>query len=125
MKTKRILVIEDEAALRDRMVQMLEFEGFQAEGAIDGRTGIEMARNNPPDLVICDLLMPGINGFGACRVLRDDPATRDTPTLVVSALSTEGDRQRVADLGVKGFLTKPFRKEQLMDAVASCLGETA
>ena len=70
-----ILVIDDEDTLRERVMRMLTFEGFEVRGAADGRAGVELAWEYPPDLVICDLLMPGINGFGVCRVLRDDPRT--------------------------------------------------
>jgi len=117
----KVLVIEDEPALRERIVQMLCFEGYDAQGVADGRNGIERARAFEPDLIVCDLLMPGINGFGACRVLRDEPVTRETPIVVISALSTPSDRERAAGLGVRDYLTKPFRNEELIETVARCL----
>ena len=84
---KSILVIEDEEGVRERLIRMLVFEGYAAEGAANGREGIERAWSVQPDLVICDLMMPGINGFGVCRVLRDDPLTAATPVLVLTALT--------------------------------------
>lgn len=121
----RILVIEDEPSLRDHLVRMLEFEGFQVDTAADGREGISKARELIPDVVICDLLMPGINGFGACRVLRDDPVTSRIPTIVVSALSSPSDREKIDELGVQAYLSKPFRNQELIDALHRCLGEAS
>lgn len=120
---KRILVIDDEESLRERVIRMLEFEGYDVQGAADGREGIERVWQEPPDLVICDLLMPGINGFGVCRVLRDDPRTVDMPLLVLSALGAHSDRERTHGLGVNAYVTKPFRAPTLMAAVRRCLGE--
>lgn len=117
----RILVIEDEDALRERVIRMLTFEGYQATGAADGREGVELAWKDPPDLVICDLLMPGINGFGVCRVLRDDPRTVDVPVIVLSALGSQSDRERTHGLGANAYVTKPFRAPVLMAAVRQCL----
>ena len=120
--TARILVIDDEDAIRDRIVRMLSFEGFDAVGAADGKTGVEMAWREPPDLVICDLMMPGINGFGACRGLCDDERTRHVPVIVVSALSAPSDRERAMELGARAYVTKPFRTQQLLSIIRDCLG---
>lgn len=117
----RILVIEDEPSIRDRLVRMLAFEGFDVATASDGREGVRMARDLVPDIVICDLLMPGVNGFGACRVLRDDPVTSEIPTIVISALNSSSDREKIRELGVEVYLSKPFRNQDLIDALAQCL----
>ena len=117
----RILVIEDEDTLRERIIRMLAFEGYQATGAADGREGVELAWKDPPDLVICDLLMPGINGFGVCRALRDDPRTADVPLIVLSALGAQSDRERTHGLGANAYVTKPFRAPVLMAAIRRCL----
>lgn len=124
-KAKRILVIDDEESLRTRVIRMLVFEGYEAIGAADGREGVEEAWQNPPDLVICDLLMPGINGFGVCRVLRDDPRTANVPLVVLSALGAQSDRERTHGLGANAYVTKPFRAPTLMAAVRRCLGEAS
>lgn len=117
----RILVIEDEPSIRDHLVRMLEFEGFDVAIASDGREGVRMARDLVPDVVICDLLIPGINGFGACRVLRDDPVTSKIPTIVISALNSPSDREKIRELGVARYLSKPFRNQDLIDALARCM----
>jgi DNA-binding response OmpR family regulator len=118
-----ILVIDDEDTLRERVMRMLTFEGFEVRGAADGRAGVELAWEYPPDLVICDLLMPGINGFGVCRVLRDDPRTADVPVIVLTALSSQSDRERTHGLGANAYVTKPFRAPVLIAAVRKCLGQ--
>jgi diguanylate cyclase len=117
----RVLVIEDEPSLREHMLQVLTFEGFEAVGVADGRSGIEAARRTPPDLVICDLMLPGINGLGVCRALRDDPLTCDTATIVVSAHSSMSDREQTKELGVVGYVSKPFRVGEFMEAVQRSL----
>ncbi len=121
----RILVIEDDPSIRDHLVRMREFEGFRVETAVDGREGILKARDLVPDVVICDLLMPGVNGFGACRVLRDDPVTSGIPTIVISALGSPSDREKIEELGVDAYLSKPFRNQDLIDALDRCLGPRA
>ena len=123
--TKRILVIDDEAAVRERVVRMLSFEGYHTLHADNGRDGVELAWAELPDLVICDLLMPGINGFGVCRVLRDDPRSAHVPVMVLSAQGSQSDRERTHGLGAAVYLTKPFRAPTLMAAVRQCLGEGA
>lgn len=95
----RILVIEDDAGLRARLVKILRFEGHDTVAAADGREGIEIARRERPDVVISDLMMPGINGFGTCRALRDDPRTRSIPVRALTALGSESDRERLHSLG--------------------------
>lgn len=122
---RHVLIIEDEAPLRERLARILGFEGFRVTTAADGREGIEAARSDRPQLVICDLLMPGINGFGVCRALRDDPRTSDVPVVVLSALSAASDRERVASLGAVHYLTKPFRTSELLEVVRACLGPAA
>ena len=122
--TKRILVIEDEEAVRERIIRMLTFEGYAVDSAADGREGVQRAWSNPPDLVICDLLMPGINGFGVCRVLREDTRTATIPALVLTALAAPSERERSHGLGANAYVTKPFRALTLMTAVRQCLQET-
>lgn len=117
----RILVIEDDTGLRARLVKILEFEGHDTLAAADGREGIATARRERPDLVICDLMMPGINGFGTCRALRDDPRTRSIPILVLTALGSDSDRERLHSLGAAAYLTKPFRTQALLAALNLCL----
>lgn len=118
----RIMVIEDEAPIRERIVRMLGFEGFAATGYADGRGALEEARRQPPDLVICDVLMPGVDGFGICRVLQEDERTRTVPVIVLSALNTPGDRERAQAMGVRAYITKPFRNQLLVATVRRCLG---
>ena len=116
-----ILVIEDDASIRDHMVRMLGFEGYDVIAASDGGEGVRSTREMLPDVIVCDLLMPGVNGFGACRVLRDYPTTASIPTIVVSALNAESDRKQAQELGVSAYLHKPFRNQELIKLIELCL----
>lgn len=116
-----ILVIEDDASIRDHMVRMLGFEGYDVIAAGDGGEGVRSTREMLPDVIVCDLLMPGVNGFGACRVLRDDLTTASIPTIVVSALNAESDRKQAQELGVSAYLHKPFRNQELIKLIELCL----
>lgn len=119
---RRILVIEDEEGIRERIVRMLTFEGYDVVGLADGRAGIEAAWDDRPDVIVCDLMMPGINGFGACRVLKEDDRTKAVPIIVLSALVAQIDREKAHALGVNAYVTKPFRNQTLLAAIESCLG---
>ncbi|MEQ1887751.1 MAG: response regulator transcription factor [Alphaproteobacteria bacterium] len=114
MQTKRILVIEDEAPLRERMVRMLTYEGFDAEGAADGEKGLDMAlRTPPPDAILCDILMPVMDGNMVVPILRANPATQKIPIIMVTALSDRATQRRFMETGADDFLVKPFSSEEL------------
>ncbi len=118
MFTKRILVIEDEAPLRERMVRMLAYEGFDAEGAADGQTGLDMAlRTPPPDAILCDILMPVMDGNMVVPILRANPATQKIPVIMVTALSDRSTQRRFMESGADDFLVKPFSSEELFGAL--------
>lgn len=119
---EKVLVIEDEAPVRERIVKILAFEGFDAFGAEDGGRGLAVAREREPDLIVCDILMPDIDGFEVCRRLRNDPATETIPLLFVTALGARESIRRSIELGVDGYVTKPFRAEVLVAAVRARIG---
>ena len=115
----RILVIEDEAVLRQNVLDMLEFEGFESLGAADGVAGLQMAREQLPDLIICDIMMPELDGFGVLEELRGDSATATIPLIFLTA-KADRDSMRVGmNLGADDYLTKPFTQPELLGAVYS------
>ena len=116
-----ILVIEDEDAIRTNILEMLDFEGYDPLGAQDGQTGLQIARQECPDLVICDIMMPELDGFGVLEALRDDPITRMVPLIFLTAKSEKSDVRRGMSLGADDYLTKPFTREELLEAVESRL----
>jgi DNA-binding response OmpR family regulator len=104
----RILIIEDEDVIRQNVLEMLEYEGFETSGAADGLAGLQTAREQLPDLIICDIMMPELDGFGVLEELRSDSATATIPLIFLTA-KADRDSMRVGmNLGADDYLTKPF-----------------
>lgn len=116
--TARILVIEDEDRIRQFLQRGLTYEGYRVDAAQDGRTGLEMARDNPPDLVLLDIMLPGIDGFEVCRRLR---AVSDLPILMLTAKEAIEDRVTGLDAGADDYLVKPFAFDELLARVRALL----
>lgn len=113
----RILVIEDHLALRMSMAAMFESHGHRADFAADGRTGLQLALAEPPDVVVLDLTLPGMDGLHVCERLRAQ-ADRHIPILMLTARDTLDDKLRGFDAGADDYLVKPFAGEELL---ARCL----
>lgn len=113
----RILVIEDNLALRISMAAMFEAHGFRADFAADGRTGLQLALAEPPDVLVLDLSLPGMDGLRVCEALRAQ-ADRHVPILMLTARDSLGDRLKGFDAGADDYLVKPFAGEELL---ARCL----
>ena len=118
---KKILVVEDEAAIRLNLTLMLKGEGYTVDSAEDGRAGIEHAKTFGPDLVVSDVMMPELDGFGLLEALRADPRFVDTPFIFLTALSDRTSMRRGMNLGADDFLNKPFTRDELIEAVNSRL----
>lgn len=113
----RLLVIEDSLALRTSMAAMFESHGHRADFAADGRTGLHLALAEPPDVVVLDLNLPGMDGLQVCGLLRAQ-ADRHVPILMLTARDTLDDKLRGFDAGADDYLVKPFAAEELL---ARCL----
>lgn len=116
-----ILVIEDESTIRENISAMLRFEGFETYSAENGQIGIDLARQHLPDLIICDVMMPQIDGYGVLEVLREDTTTTAIPFIFLTARADKADMRRGMHLGADDYLTKPFSQQELLDAVSSRL----
>lgn len=114
----RVLVVDDEPTLRELVSYNLKKDGFTVETAEDGRAALLAARRNPPDLVVLDVMLPGLDGFQVCRLLRQES---NVPILVLSARGEEFDRVHGLELGADDYLTKPFAMRELMARVRSLL----
>ena len=114
----KILIIEDDRETRDMFVEGLIEEGFEAIGAKNGRVGIQKTQEYLPDLIICDMNMPELNGDRVLTTLRQNPSTAMIPFIFMSALSNETERHEAMELGANDYLTKPFTVEQLLEAIA-------
>jgi two-component system OmpR family response regulator len=116
--TQRILVVDDEPTIREMLGYNLRRDGFVVEVAEDGREALAAARRNPPDLVVLDIMLPGMDGFQVCRALRQES---NVPILVLSARGEEFDRVHGLELGADDYLTKPFAMRELLARVRSLL----
>jgi len=116
-----ILVIEDEAPIRDKIVTVLKYENYDVIDAPNGREGVVSAQHNRPDLIICDVLMPDMNGYSALAALRDDPITSDIPVIFLTAAASRADMRKGMELGADDYITKPYTVEELLAAVRTRL----
>jgi CheY-like chemotaxis protein len=112
-----LLVIEDEAPLRANLLRILAAEGHRVIAAADGDEGIRRAREERPDLVICDILMPRVDGYGVLASLRSQPETAGIPFIFLTASADRENLARGLKSGASEYLTKPFRLADLLAAV--------
>ena len=112
-----LLVIEDEAPLRANLVRLLTAEGYQVITAANGDEGIRRARADRPDLVICDVLMPLVDGYGVLATLRSQPETAATPFIFLTASADKDDLERGLQSGANDYVTKPFKIADLLAAI--------
>jgi len=118
---KKILVIEDEPEMRRNITTLLTFHDYQPIAAENGRTGVEMARRERPDLVLCDVTMPELDGFGVLQALQSDPTLARIPFIFLTARGERDDLRNGMDLGADDYLTKPVANADLVRAVAARL----
>ncbi len=120
-----ILVIDDEKDLIDLVSYNLAKEGFVVKGALNGEAGLAKASGELPDLVIVDLMMPGLDGLEVCRRLRSDPQTAAIPIIMLTAKSAESDRVVGLELGADDYVTKPFSPRELAARIKAVLRRTS
>jgi CheY-like chemotaxis protein len=118
---KTILVIEDEDALRDEIIELLQFEGYLVIEASNGLSGINLAQQYLPHLVISDVSMPHMNGFQVVEELRKRPTTAHIPIVLLTARTDRSFMRHGMELGADDYLTKPFSNNELLSAVKSRL----
>jgi len=118
---KKVLVIEDEPSIRNNIMLMLKVERYAATGAENGRVGLELARSDPPDLILCDVMMPEMDGFAVLEALRAEPRLAEIPFIFLTALDDRSSTRRGMNLGADDYLPKPFTRNELMEAVNSRL----
>lgn len=118
---RTILVIEDEAETRKNLVLMLEMEGFRPLSASNGREGIRMARSQKPDVILCDVSMPEMDGHAVLEALRADETTVSIPFIYLTARSDKRDLRTGMNLGADDYLTKPASAEEVLAAIQTRL----
>jgi DNA-binding NarL/FixJ family response regulator len=122
---KKILVIEDEPEMRRNLTTVLRFEKFQSLAAENGRAGVELAKKEKPDLILCDVMMPELDGYGVIAALRGDAATVAIPFIFLTAKGEKPDIRAGMNLGADDYLTKPVAKADLVAAIRSRLDRAA
>ena len=118
---KSILIIEDEKDIVDLVVYHLRQSGFSVISALDGSSGLELAKKEHPSLVILDLMLPGMDGKDICRALKSNPLTQSIPILMLTAKAEEVDRVIGLELGADDYVTKPFSPRELVLRVKAIL----
>ena len=119
----RVLIVDDSPTETFKITEVLKGSGHEVLTASGGEEGVAIAKKELPDLVLMDVVMPGINGFQATRQLTKNPSTAHIPVIIVSTKDQETDRLWGKRQGAKGYLTKPIDAKSLADAVASALAE--
>jgi two-component system, OmpR family, alkaline phosphatase synthesis response regulator PhoP len=125
MARGRILVIDDEKDLIELVRYNLEKEGFIVRSAQDGESGLSAARKELPDMILVDLMLPGMDGLDVCRSLRSDSRTARIPLIMLTAKSAESDRILGLELGADDYVTKPFSPRELLARIKAVLRRTS
>ncbi|MBT8261247.1 MAG: response regulator [Bacteroidia bacterium] len=121
---KNILLIEDDSALRENTAEMLELSGYTVITASNGRIGIEKAKENHPNVIVCDIMMPEVDGYGVLESLSHDAETQHIPFIFLSAKTEHKEVRKGMDLGADDYLTKPFEEDELLSAIESRLAKS-
>ena len=118
---KKILIVEDDPSFSRAINHIVEKEGYEVITASNGMTGLRMAKEENPDLLILDVMLPGLDGFEICSRLRQDPPTTELPIIMLSAKGQEADKTTGLKVGANEYLTKPVDRTLLLEKVTSLL----
>ncbi len=114
---KSILVIDDNTALRENTAEILELAGYEVWVAENGKQGVDMAIKQQPDLIVCDIMMPELDGYGVLHLVRKNPATVATPFIFLTAKTERSDLRKGMEMGADDYITKPFDDLELLNAI--------
>ncbi|MEI9950506.1 MAG: response regulator [Pseudomonadota bacterium] len=118
----RILIVDDEVDNRELLQIVLQWEGFLTQTAEGGEQALLSALADPPDLILVDLMMPGIDGYQLTASLKQNPKTQNIPVIMLSAMNDAATRKRALSTGVAAYISKPIDRSQLCEQVRSVLG---
>jgi len=121
----KILVIEDDLTIRTALLKMLSAENHEAIAAPEGQTGLDLAQKHQPDLILCDIMMPGCDGYEVLARLQQNPATASVPFIFLTAKTARQDIRQGMAMGADDYLTKPFTRQELIEAIATRLNKHA
>lgn len=114
---KKILIIEDTLEVRENLAEILELSNYEVDTAENGKIGVQKAIANPPDIILCDVMMPVLDGFGVLKILDSKPTTCDIPFIFLTAKADKLDIRKGMNLGADDYITKPFDDTELLDAL--------
>jgi DNA-binding response OmpR family regulator len=120
----RILVADDDPVILRLLQVNFALEGYQVDTAARGEEALDKAKEHHPDVILLDVMMPGLDGWEVCRRLKEDQATSGIPVIFLSARAQDQDRRRGYELGVAAYVTKPFDPGELIEVVQRALGQT-
>ncbi|HEY9848090.1 MAG TPA: response regulator [Leptolyngbyaceae cyanobacterium] len=120
---RKLLIIEDEEIIRESILDILNVKGFNAIGANNGRVGLQLVKEFVPDLILCDVKMPELDGYQVLKILRENPSTARIPLIFITARSTEDVVFQTEMLGADGYLIKPFSTANLLEIISIYLKE--
>jgi two-component system alkaline phosphatase synthesis response regulator PhoP len=125
MAKGKILVVDDEIYIVHILDFSLGMEGYEVLTALDGEQALEKARAGHPDLIVLDIMMPKLDGYETCKMLKADPATRDIPVILLSAKGRNVDQKIGFEVGADDYITKPFSPRKLVERINALLGQTS
>lgn len=117
----KILIIEDNASNMKLVSSILKMSGYKVLKAGDAETGITIAKDKLPDLILMDIQLPGMDGLAASRLLKDDEATKHIPIIAMTAFAMKGDMEKAKAAGCNDYISKPFNYQQFLETVKSFL----
>src|SRR3989344_8709913 len=118
---KKILLIEDNNEMRENISEILELSNYDVVSVKNGKEGVEIAEKNKPDLIVCDIMMPVLDGYGVLHILSKNEKTADIPFIFLTAKAEKTDFRKGMEMGADDYLTKPFDDVELMNAIESRL----
>ena len=121
MEQRKILIVEDEVSLLKLESILLTTRGYKVSGVTDGLKALEEIKNDIPDLVLLDIMIPGIDGFEVCRRIKADPVTADLPVVMLTAKKSSADQARGVAAGADAYITKPFKSAKIIEVVEELL----
>lgn len=125
MNNSRILIVEDEESLLKLESILLTSRGYKVRGVPDGASALKEIAENRPDLVLLDIMMPGIDGFEVCRRIKEDPFTSSIPVIMLTAKKSSADQARGVQVGADAYVTKPFKSIKIIEVIEGLLAKRA
>ena len=123
MDNNKILIVEDEESLLKLESIFLSAKGYKVTGVTNGRSALDQINNEKPDLVLLDIILPGMDGFEVCRCIKENPETRQIPIVILTARKTKLDQAKGLEVGADAYITKPFKSAHVVATIEELLGK--